>query len=110
MLSYVWKTGVFELTRNFNTSRHGFALSKNPSLPSCVTVPTSLIGTGDAVQMLRFLPQDFHNCGKHCGKREWLSKISQIIRFLGPSWVPSPARMVNFRVFIVVQVPRARLA
>jgi len=60
--------------------------------------------------MLRFLPQDFHNCGKHCGKREWFSKISQITRFLAHVWVFGPAFAVNFRVSVVVRRLLARLA
>src|SRR5262245_30586520 len=30
-----------------------------------------------ADEMLRFLPQDFHNCGKHCGKHDWSSETVQ---------------------------------
>jgi hypothetical protein len=33
--------------------------------------------------MLRFLPQDFHNCGKHCGKRDPGSELANLLSFLG---------------------------
>ena len=30
--------------------------------------------------ILRFVPQDFHNCGKHCGKRRRLSVSLEFVR------------------------------
>src|SRR5687768_13745991 len=49
MLSYVWKTGLFELMRNLNSNRQPFQLSKNPLSSACVTVAS----TPGAVRMPR---------------------------------------------------------
>jgi len=59
----------FGFTGNSNSSRRTSGLSKNPVRWSCVTFAGALRSAGVWRRAIRFLPQDFHNCGKHCGKR-----------------------------------------
>src|SRR5687767_3300421 len=56
-----------------NTSRRSSEVSKARRQIRCVTVRGRLCGCVDAVpppRPVRFLPQDFHTCGKHCGKAD----------------------------------------
>ncbi len=77
--------------RNPNSNRQPFQLSKNRAQCfMCYSRERSGFGAV-AEEMLRFLPQDFHNCGKHCGKRRRSVKCSYLLEFLD-FWPPlSPA-------------------
>ena len=62
-----------------------------------------------AKAMLRFLPQDFHNCGKHCGKHgrspETLANYSIFRHFFA---LLSPANRRVFGVFVGSTPPSTR--
>ena len=63
----------------------------------CYSRQRSEIGTY-ADEMLRFLPQDFHNCGKHCGKRGRFDEIFKFTSFFGLLLLLSPAFFVVYGV------------
>ena len=81
------KTGLFELTRNSNSNRQPFHLSKIHHQHDVLQSRALRIDLSET-KKLRFLPQDFHNCGKHCGKR---GRLGEFLEFVG-----------NYRVFFVL--------
>ena len=84
------KSGCRWNWRNFNTSRRSSGLSKDSQSRVNSVLQSRVHPVRGMAKAVRFLPQEFHNCGKHCGKHRPLPELQKIVRFFGHFHRPEP--------------------